>query len=227
MKTKFTAFILFISLIIQAQTTYYINPARKNSNNGSVSSSWLTLAYACTKARVTGDTIHVNAGTYIETAQSVLSAVVNIKGEGNSSYVKAGSALTQVILLSSSAGTNGNQVIKGIFIDCDLLARSAIRIYGRSNVRIYYCTIAKTMRYGVTFADQTGRGHTTAPTIWATGNRFYNNQMINCGRDLWSEKYTQWQTDAALDISGQDGMIVEYNNIDNASGGRYAYGIKG
>lgn len=58
----YSVFLLFVSLMIQAQTTYYIDPAGKNNNNGSVSSPWLSLAYACTKARVTGDTIHVNAG---------------------------------------------------------------------------------------------------------------------------------------------------------------------
>jgi hypothetical protein len=85
--------------------------------------------------------------------------------------------------------------------------------------------IKNSIRYGITVADQASRSVNSAPTIWATGIVIRNCDVINCGRDEWSV-YT-WTADAAIDISGLDGPIIEYNNIDNVTGGRHAYGIKG
>ena len=70
--------LLLISLISSA-TVYYIDPSGKNTNNGSSGSPWNTLSYACSKVTAAGDIIHVNAGSYTETAQSVLAAGVSIE----------------------------------------------------------------------------------------------------------------------------------------------------
>ena len=54
-------------------TIYYIDPLGSNyTNNGSIARPWLTLAFACSRAKSSGSTIHVNAGTYLETSQSML-----------------------------------------------------------------------------------------------------------------------------------------------------------
>src|SRR5450759_1309140 len=117
MKTIFTAFLLFVSLMIQAQTTYYIDPAGNNGNSGSIGSPWLTLTYACTQVKTSGSIIHVNAGTYIETARCVVAVCVSIVGEGTSSVIKSNYVATRendgAIYLNSSSGvsTNGNQSI--------------------------------------------------------------------------------------------------------------------
>ena len=97
-------------------TTYYIDPSGKNTNNGSSSSPWNTLAYACSKVTTQGDIIHVNAGTYIETSQSELAVGVSIEGVGVTSIIKSHitSADWKIQLLSSSEGTNGNQHISNI-----------------------------------------------------------------------------------------------------------------
>jgi hypothetical protein len=45
---------------------YYVDPARVDGAgvNGSIVTPWKTIAYACTRALVAGDIIHVNAGAY-------------------------------------------------------------------------------------------------------------------------------------------------------------------
>ena len=51
-----------------------------DTGDGHYTTPWKTLAYACTQATTSGDVIHVKAGTFTETAQSVLAAGVSIVG---------------------------------------------------------------------------------------------------------------------------------------------------
>ena len=98
-------------------TTYYIDSAGNNANNGSINSPWKTLAYACSKATSSGDIIHVNAGTFTETAQSILAVGVSIEGEGVTSIINSNLSTTDnianhlILLQSSTLNTNGNQSI--------------------------------------------------------------------------------------------------------------------
>jgi len=54
--------------------TFYIatNGVNDSSRDGSVGQEWATLSYACSRVTTFGDVIHVNAGSYNETAQSTL-----------------------------------------------------------------------------------------------------------------------------------------------------------
>ncbi|MFA5974297.1 MAG: hypothetical protein WC780_18255, partial [Lentimicrobiaceae bacterium] len=79
----------FFSFAVQA-TTYYISPNGSNSSNGDITHPWQTLSYACAHVTNPGDIIHVNAGTYNETAQSNLAIGISIEGEGSTvSIIKA------------------------------------------------------------------------------------------------------------------------------------------
>ena len=86
-----------------------------------------------------GDIIHVNAGTYNETAQSVLAAGVSIEGAGASSVIHSqvsGTAYT-IVLSSNSEATNGNQHISNIKMDGNSYAAyGAILVSHRKNVEI-------------------------------------------------------------------------------------------
>ena len=53
------------------------------------SSPWKTLAYACSRVKTSGDIIHLNAGTFIETAQSSLAVGVSIEGEGVATVIQS------------------------------------------------------------------------------------------------------------------------------------------
>lgn len=229
MKRLALILLLFSPLSLLA-TKHYVDPAGIDDagRNGSAGQPWATLSYGCTRVSPP-DTVYVNAGPYDEDTQVVWPAGVYIDGAGKGLVlITATAALNPIILASSSAGTNGNQSLSNITIDGDSLAVFGIRVIGRSNVSIHDIEIKRTIRYGVTYADQASRSVTVAPTTWATGNAFYNNIVTDCGRDVRSYYgYYTWEADAAIDISGQDGMVIADNFIDNKTGGRYAYGIKG
>jgi hypothetical protein len=215
---------LLISLASYGQTTYYISPTGSDAAAGTEGDPWKTFYKATSTVTTSGDIIYVGSGTYNETTDSNLSLGVSIDGDGrNNVTIKATSGMTTMLTLFSSAGTDGDQYIRDVTFDGDSIATTGVVISGRSNVEFYNCTITQTIRYGVLFKDQNSRSVTTEPTNWATGNSFHDNNMIDCGRDSWS---TYWSADAAIDISGQDGMLLYNNDIDNQTGGRYAYGLK-
>jgi hypothetical protein len=202
MKNTLIIILIFLSTAVGA-TTYYIDPSGNDSNNGSSGSPWKTLAYACSKATSSGDVIHVNAGTYTETAQSMLAVGVSIEGAGVISVIQShvgGSSFT-IYLYSSSQGTNGNQHISNIKMDGNALtAYGAIKIDRRSNVEIYNCTFVDFNYWGVFF--QGGE----SPTVYSSGNKFHNNIVTNCAG------YYGGEGKGNLAACGQDGMLI-YNNV--------------
>jgi hypothetical protein len=210
-------------------TTYYIDTNGNDATgNGSLSTPWKSLYKACNSVTTVGSIIHVNAGTYTETLQSVLRIGVSIEGAGNTSIILShvtGAAYTYggvptILLSSNTEGTNGNQSISYIKMDGDkLTARSAIRIQRRSNVLIHHCEFVDFYYSGIIFLGAGGDGKPAK--TWATGNKFYNNTVTNCsafitpaidglggyyGDGLW-----------ALGINGCDGMLV-YNNTMTSTG---------
>jgi uncharacterized repeat protein (TIGR02059 family) len=210
MRTAFIIILLTINAAVSA-TTYYIDPLGKDSNNGSSSSPWRTLAYACSKVTTKGDIIHVNSGTYTETVQSILAVGVSIEGEGIKSNIISNITSGYMIYLNSvNEGTNGNQHISKINMDGNsLTSPSAIIINARSNVKIYDCTFQNFGTSGVVFNG--GAGYLSdAPKIYATGNEFHDNIISNCAR-------YEYGTDNAfgcINIGAQEGMLVYNNNIN-------------
>lgn len=222
--------ILFVvfSQILNATKYYVSTTGNDGTGDGSISTPWASLYKATSSVTGSGDTIYFVSGTYLETNGSALSVNVSIDGDGEENVtIKANTTISTILLLQSSAGTNGNQTISNITIDGDSLATFGVRVIGRSNVDIHDFTIQHTIRYGVTYADAASRDVDEAPTTWATGNSMYNLTVIDCGEDSWYSGGGYWQADAAIDLSGQDGFNFYNFNIDNQSGGRYAYGIKG
>jgi uncharacterized repeat protein (TIGR02059 family) len=212
--------LLLISLISSA-TVYYIDPSGKNTNNGSSGSPWNTLSYACSKVTAAGDIIHVNAGSYTETAQSVLAAGVSIEGAGASSVIHSqiGGTNFTILLSSNSEATNGNQHISNIKMDGNsYVAYGGILISHRKNVEVYNCTIVNFNYYGVSYRNG------EPPSVYATGNKFYNNTVTNCGGFFTGNR-------GALEIQGQDGMAIYGNtiSIDRPDGknGDCIYGVEG
>ena len=112
------------------------------------------LAYACTKATVSGDIIHVNAGAYAETTQSVLAPGVSIEGVGNTSIIRSSistSYIYTILLSSSSEGTNGNQSISNIRMEGGMVAYGAILVEKRKNVNIHHCEFQDFVLNGIWF----------------------------------------------------------------------------
>lgn len=223
MRIIFAIFLLAGSLKVYS-TSYYIDPdgVDGSSRTGSKSYPWKTLAYACTRVKTAGDIIHINAGKYYESVQSLLSAGVSIEGVGISSHIisRVSRASEFTIMLSSLAqATNGNQHISGIKMDgSSLTAYGAIRVAFRKNVEIFNCTFVDFNYYGVSFING------EPPAVYATGNKFHDNTVTNCSGFFSGNR-------GALEIQGQDGMLIYNNNIylNRADGlnGDIIYGVEG
>ena len=232
MKNTIIIFFLFINLTISG-ATYYISPGGSDSNSGSSSAPWKTLAYACSKATASGDIIHVNAGTYLETNQCVLAAGVSIEGDGVTSYIKSHFASTRggggisgaaINLSSSSEGTNGNQSICNIKLDGDNLvgningsvAYVGILVFKRSNVKIHDCTIVNFYTTGIAFHGTTVYRQPT--TSYATGNELYNCTMKNCV----GVSDIDFGGAGMIEIGCQDGLLI-HDNILTQTGAADGY----
>jgi uncharacterized repeat protein (TIGR02059 family) len=224
--------LLLIMLLLSssvAGTTYYIDLSGKDANNGSSTSPWKSLAYACSKVSTAGDIIHVNAGTYTETAQSVLAVGVSIEGVGVTSVIQSsvgGSSFT-ISLYSSKEGTIGNQHITNIKMDGNALtAYGAIKIDRLSNVEIYNCTFIDFNYYGVGF-DGDGTGN--QPSVYPTGNKFHDNIVTNCSGYFPAGDRVNGEGKYEVGVNGQDGMLIYNNTLDQTSrpAGSNGYCIKG
>jgi uncharacterized repeat protein (TIGR02059 family) len=187
-------------------TTYFISSTGSDLNNGSSAAPWKTLSYACSKALVSGDIIHVNAGTYIETAQSNLAVGVSIEGDGISSVIRAQIPNTGIALLnisSSTENTNGNQHVSNIKFDGNSFSVSyAILVTRRGHVKIFNVNFINFDRGCVDFNGG------SEPTIYANGNEFYNNSVTDC-----SNYIAGCCGYSSITVVGQEAMLIHDNII--------------
>lgn len=194
-------------------STYYVSPSGSDLNDGSSSLPWKTLSKACQSVTGSGDIINLASGTYNETSQCELSPGVSIEGSGqNSTIIKSTltSDWTPIIILSSPEGTNGNQHISNLKLDGQNLKTFwAIWISGRSNVSVYDTAIVDFKDRGIIFSGRID-GEDGPPSIYATGNKYYNNTCSNSAAYNTSNGiYGR----GCLNIGGQQGMEIYGNTI--------------
>jgi hypothetical protein len=194
--------------------TFYISVTGDDlAGTGTASAPWKTLAKACKAVTRVGDVIHVKAGVFVETTQCTLEPGVSIEGEGLTSVLQ--STITQdftPLIYAGSAveGTNGKQSISHLKLDGkNLTGNSAIWVAGRSNVSIHDIEVVDFFDNGVIFSGKEG-GQPTPPTIYATGNTFYNNKISN------SARYNGFGR-GGLMIGGQKDMLIHDNTITQDS----------
>src|ERR1035437_8978200 len=195
--------------------TYYVTTAANGGSDSHTSTQaqtsstgWLTLAYACSQVTSSGNIIHVNAGTFIETVQSGLHAGVSIEGAGITSIIKS-HYTSWTILLYSGSLTNGNQHIWNIKMDGDALTGYApIEVLYRSNVEISGCTFVDFSTYGVSFESDGNY-----PPTYVTGNSFHHNTVTNCSAFIVNNT-TYGDGHGLLMISGQQTMRIYNNTLD-------------
>ena len=209
MRNSLILLFLCISITISA-TTYYIDPSGSNSNNGSSGSPWKTLAYACSKATASGDIVHVNTGTYIETTQIFLPTGVSIEGDGANSIIQSRVTASFLLMLhSGSENTNGNQHISNVTFDgVATTAFGGVSIFNRGNVIVHHCIFRDFLDSGIQFNDGSGR---YAPVTMAVGNQFYNNRITNCSRSTGSGETSYGR--GGLTVGGQQGMLIHDNYL--------------
>lgn len=191
---------------------FYVSTTGNNANNGLTSgTAWATHVYAGTHT-VSGDAISTLAGTYTETATIVLPAAVSWTGaDSATTIIKSAVSADYVPLLtmSSAQGTNGNQTISTLQFDGQLTNFLAVMVGGRSNVVFTNCSFKNFLDRGVIFSAK-GDYTDGAPSIYSTGNQFYNNRVLNCGRYIHPNgSYGMGN----LNIGGQTGLLVHDNVI--------------
>ena len=206
MRIFFSLIFLVLSLL-SAATTYYIDPAGNDTNNGTVEFPWRTLSHACSQVKKSGDIIHVNAGTYLETDRCDLAIGVSIEGVGDAShiishYVTSGNTNGFISLETLVEGTNGNQSISFIKLDGDLTGTIAMYVLGRSNVKIHHCTVIDFTDSGIGFR---GGYPVYIPKTYATGNEIYNCTIENSSSRIGVASH------GLIRLSGQSGMHIHDN----------------
>ena len=224
MKTILLFFALCIGGLANA-TTFYISPLGNDiTGTGTLINPWQTLKKATTTVTTPGDVIFLTAGEYIETQICYLSPGVSINGTGITSVIKSTNTTQWNAIISANSGvegTNGNQSISNIKMDGRGMNAWGIYITCRSNFSIYNCTFIDIKERGVYWAGVSNNGQNSEPGIYSTGNKFYNNTIINCA------EYSGGWGRGELNIGGQDGMLI-YNNtfILNRPSGQNGYCIK-
>jgi hypothetical protein len=212
--------ILFALSATISATTYYIDPKGDNRNFGTKFLPWRTLAFACGKVTASGDIIYVNPGIYYEISQSMLAPGVSIEGSGRTSLIKSHvKGMATIILSSSTQGSNGNQHISYIKMDGDQLrGHMAVLIERRKNVSIHDCTFINFSHDGVYFCGNSW-GMETAPSVYATGNSFYNNTVINCAGYLAGiGGYGNLRAEGQQDISIHDNLFTAIDRPQGSNG---------
>ncbi len=217
MKTFLLFFALSIGGVAQA-TTYFISPFGNDATgNGSSVNPWKTLSKATSTVTSPGDIIFVTAGNYLETQVCNLAVGVSINGTGVTSVIQSTISTQWTAMINASSGsegTNGNQSVSNIKLDGRGITEWGLFMSCRSNFIMFNCTIVDFKDRGVFWAGVASTGQTWEPAIYATGNKFYNNTLVNCGG------YGAGYGRGELNIGGQDGMLI-YNNtfiLDRPSG---------
>jgi uncharacterized repeat protein (TIGR02059 family) len=217
MKKLLVIILLAFSSIAQA-TTYYISTTGTDGSGhtGLSGDPWKTMPYACTRVTTSGDIIHINAGTYITTAQCELAVGVSIEGDGNTSIIR--SQVTSdwsptIALVSSVVNTNGNQHISNIRMEgSSQTAWGGIYISGRGNVKIYNCTFVDFKYTAVIFNGKLAMYEPGEASAWCTGNEFHDNIITNCAASFPNDYQA-----GALHIGAQEGMLIYNNTITENS----------
>jgi hypothetical protein len=206
----------FISLIINAQTTYYVAASGgDNGNDGSALSPWATLGYAVTRVK-SGDIIYMQAGTHTINATVSIPIGISLTGAGKTSIITTTALSAQyahILNLTSAALANGNQSISYLKFDGNSLTGSwGISIAKRNNVKIHHCTFVDFNHIAVNWVGDGGTGSVdpytgdVPPKNYVTGSEFYNNIVTNCSGVTSAPR-------GALMIGGQDGMLIHDNNM--------------
>ncbi len=214
--------------------TYYVDTSGTDGSScGSISSPCKTLSYTCNnRASVSGDTIHINAGDYVDTGQCLLSVGINIEGAGQASTIInsdfAGGSdrcngvyICMYTVMSSqpneNEGSSGTAIVAqdSLIHDFTIVGtRSAptwaIRSAGRDNIAIYNMNIHNTGRSAIRMEGYYLWNSQTAvaPKHWA------QNDIV---RDCTIYNNTRVNTDGAIELEGiGSGSKFYDNHIDES-----------
>ncbi|HNF44245.1 MAG TPA: hypothetical protein PLT49_11265, partial [Ferruginibacter sp.] len=208
--------------------TYYVSTSGNDvTGDGTSAKPFNTLSKAAAVITTSGSVIHVKAGTYTEPSTVRLAKGVSLEGEGMANTIIKSSVSGQwsvFLSLESSQDTPGNQSISGLTFDGQYVSESnnktwwGVLVSGRSNVVIHDCKIINFRDRGVVFDGNDVNDPVTDPGHYATGNKFYNNTVLNSAAQ--NNNYGS----GLLNIGGQQGMEIYGNTMVQDQRGRYLNG---
>ena len=209
-----------ISVLSFAQTNYYVSTTGSDSNNGSISTPWLTIQYGVSQL-TPGDTLNVKAGTYNGKIDLTISGTVGqeitVRNYNNDNVIISGTTLLDYEYLLKIENTNYIN-IKGLkFQDYQKLDAIGIVVINSSNVSILNNEFSN-IDYSSTAVGQTPNSSQNSQPIIVFGrdplnainNLVINGNIIHNCETGWSE---------CLSINGNiDGFEVKNNHIyDNTN----------
>jgi hypothetical protein len=189
---KIVIIIFFLIGTLAQATNYYVATTGNDSTgNGSIGTPWRMPSKAASVVTISGDVINIAAGTYQDNNYCELAVGVSMIGSGktltviktNYVYPDPESITTPAyayIRAYSSAITTGNQSISGIGFDGLNTSYRAITVYQRGNIAIHDCDFKDFKASAVLFYNPAANNNMTEPSVYVSGNSFYNNSTTNC-----------------------------------------------
>src|SRR3989339_552443 len=198
---------IFLSNFLNSAVYYVATTGNDSTGNGSSSTPWKTLAYAVSHVPVvSGNTVHLNAGTFNETAQSVVPLGINIEGAGPTQTIINSSYAGILLSLQSSSISNGNQTISNLAIRGNNTVKEAIRVQKRNNVVMRELDIRDIAENGIILYGDDSSGYSTNLNI-------YNSSFSNISTHLPSGWYAFDQ--GAIRMHRIDGCEIKNVQITN------------
>src|SRR3989339_861358 len=198
---------IFLSNFLNSAVYYVATTGNDSTGNGSSSTPWKTLAYAVSHVPVvSGNTVHLNAGTFNETAQSVIPLGINIEGAGPTQTIINSSYAGILLSLQSSSISNGNQTISNLAIRGNNTVKEAIRVQKRNNVVMRELDVRDIAENGIILYGDDSASYSNNVNI-------YNSSFSNISTNLpggWF-KYDQ----GAIRIHRIDGCEIKNVQITN------------
>lgn len=202
------------STLKSGTVTYYIDPNGSDAAKGDITHPWKTLYYASGCVTTIGSIIHVNAGSYLNNTECVISPGVSIEGAGKyfttikTNYVNASTGHGFITMNSAKGYVGTGQHISGITFDGNNVATKCICTQYRSNISINNCNFIRFAESAIRFNGITSLETPKEPqsnTGWSYNNTVYNCRITNVGG------YNNW----GIGIFGQDNCQIYNDTIIN------------
>ncbi|HEV7298297.1 MAG TPA: discoidin domain-containing protein [Tepidisphaeraceae bacterium] len=210
---------------------WYVDPnGIDDPSRGGLNAPWRSVAYAAGRVATPGDTIRMNAGTYVESSSIYMNLGVNLVGNGSTGTgastitvpLGADNTVDGIIKALSSSNVNGNHTFSDFAIDgAERTAKTGIWAVQRNNVEIKNCRFVNMYERAIQVQtrDQSSVDFLVPPNFM-TGIKIHDNSFLNNtknGGGYWSGN---------IQINHLQGGEIYNNTIVENRGDDSGYGIK-
>ncbi len=221
--------VLFFARNSWAANYYFATTGTDNGTCGPVGTPCASFSYTCNnRAKLSGDIIHINAGTYTDTSYCSLASGVKIQGAGKDQVtITTTYQYNYIYATSNDAGpvVDGLNEISGITFK-DGGSINAIISYSRSNQKIHDCAF---MDFGSAGIDihgiygSDGKGSTwkavcdgsEQSNTWCENDKSLNKPPLDNDWAHGVEIYNNYFKNAKMSLNALAGMKIYNNQIDN------------